>query len=59
MSAGTKSSIKELFDDPHDVIIKYTAKAYIAALYDRTQGDIGLMTEGIKERCPSVTIRVL
>ena len=59
MSAGMKSSIKELFDDPHDVIIKYTAKAYIAALYDRTQDDIGLMTEGIKERCPSVTIRVL
>ena len=59
MSSKTKAAIKELFDDPHDVIIRYTSKAYIAALYDRSVDYIHQMTGDIKEKCPSVDIRVL
>ena len=59
MSAKTKATIKDLFDDPHDVMIRYTSRSYIVALYDRSTDDIDQMIGGIKEKCPSVDIRVL
>ncbi|MBO4266468.1 MAG: HD domain-containing protein [Lachnospiraceae bacterium] len=59
MSAKTKTAIKELFDDPHDVIIRYTSRSYIAALYDRSVDHIYNITHSVKEKCPSVDIRVL